>query len=531
MLEDLTQKAAPFLLPICAEQPCGKDPSYEPDFESVKAEIDKLTALSGEPPDFRRVITLGEQLLQKTAKDLRLAVWMSVARQRTNGLAGLVEGLVVTRGLASTFWDGMFPDAKRARARANLFGWLSEQATQYLLGYTPGAADRGALEALEVTYKDLDGALAEKLGDLYPGMGSLRSALRDKLRQLPAEPVKPPPAPVETAVPTPAAVAAPPPAAPSAALAAPESRNLGSADDVLPALRSVGETIVQAAGILRQADPAQAFAYRLQRTGVWLTVTELPSTEGRATRIPPPDEEDRRTLEAQLSGQRWLELLNSAEDLTNTYIYWFDLQRFVATAMDRLGAAFLTAREAMGRELLAFLDRFPTLTTLTFSDGTPFCDPATEAWLEEERAKWGGGGRQGGGSAKVDEEEAELARRFEEAKELVVSGKVGDGLSLAIQLASRGADARSRFRARVAVANLAMVGGKPDLARPILEGLVAEAERHHLEDWEPALCASVLAALLACKKATTKPDEDPGFYAVYDRLCRLDPGAALRIIG
>jgi type VI secretion system protein VasJ len=114
---------------------------------------------------------------------------------------------------------------------------------------------------------------------------------------------------------------------------------------------------------------------------------------------------------------------------------------------------------------------------------------------------------------------------------MVVGGKVPEGLSLAVQLASRGADARTRFRARLSVAKLAISGGKPEVARPILEGLLTEADRHQLEVWEPELCGSLLSALYLCRKATAKPgpEEDSVWSTVFNRLCRLDPAAALRL--
>ena len=83
----------------------------------------------------------------------------------------------------------------------------------------------------------------------------------------------------------------------------------------------------------------------------------------------------------------------------------------------------------------------------------------------------------------------------------------------------------------MSVAKLAISGGKPEVARPILEGLLSEADRHQLEDWEPELCAGLLSALFLCRKATAKPgpDEEQAWAVIFGRLCRLDPAAALRL--
>ena len=527
LLDELVEKSAPFLVPIAGANPAGSDPLYEPEFERVKLEIDKLSAMSGGAPAWPDVVAKSEGLLKGKAKDLRLCIWLTVGRLRVSGLSGFAEGLVLTSKLCGAFWDGMYPDAKRARGRANLATWLSDQTSPDLLALNVTAADRAPLEAIETIYAELDALFSDKLGQAYAGMGGLRSAVREKLRQVPAEDV-----PVAAAAPTPAPTAAAAPVATAAAPTFTAAPAVTGAEDAVPALREIGKSITGAARHLRKADPADPWPYRLQRTGAWLVVRAAPPAEGRATRIPPPPADQRKRLDALLGGQQWLELLNTAEDLTGNFLFWFDLQRLVALALDRLGAQFGPAREAMGREVVAFVTRNPLLPGLTFSDGSPFADNATETWLAEEQKKWAPSGSSAGPSAASAEDE-ELAKRFEEARELVGGGKVAEGLSLALQLASRGADARSRFRARLSVAKLAISGGKPEVARPILEGLLVEADRHQLEAWEPELCASLLSALFVCRKTTSKAsaEEDSVWTVIFGRLCRLDPAAALRLSG
>jgi hypothetical protein len=198
--------------------------------------------------------------------------------------------------------------------------------------------------------------------------------------------------------------------------------------------------------------------------------------------------------------------------------------------MDRLGALFMDARAALGREVVGFLQRFPTIVSLTYSDGSPLADPGTQAWLDEERSKHGQGGG-GAGSNSASAEDEEVTKRFAEAKELVSQGKAAEGLGLASQLAARAADARLRFRGRLAVGELALQGGKADVGRPILEQLVSEIQGRQLEEWEPTLSASVLATLLATYRALGFDFERVEIRQLCDRLCRLDPAAALKWSG
>ncbi|HXS16213.1 MAG TPA: type VI secretion system domain-containing protein, partial [Polyangiaceae bacterium] len=204
-----------------------------------------------------------------------------------------------------------------------------------------------------------------------------------------------------------------------------------------------------------------------------------------------------------------------------------------AEGLDRQGPAFTEAKKAVVSEVLAFVSAQPAILSMTFSDGTPFADDATKAWIEEQQAQLGTGGGGGGSGAnlKVDEEEAEMRTRFEAARKMVTEGQIGEGLGLAIQLSRRSSDARARFRARLETAQMALRASRPDLARPILEGLVQEAEEHRLEHWEPALCAQLFGALLkarTAKGATVGAESQLSNEGIFDRLCRLDPAAAMK---
>ncbi|MGC4068832.1 MAG: type VI secretion system protein TssA [Polyangiaceae bacterium] len=520
----LLESAERFATPISSDAPSGTDVAYDVDFEAIKSEIDKLTSVSGGQPAWRDVVEKSAVILEQRSRDLRLLSWSTVGRLQTKGVDGLAEGLAIMHRVVSSQWETLFPPMKRAKARANLIDWMNEQVLAALQPIESTVANGDAIRAIQGLYDELDSLYSDKLGDAYGGLGSLRSLLRDKVRAIPAAAAPPPPAPVAAApapaaaapAPAPVAAAPAPVAAPAAApaapaMAAPTMPTISGVESVGPALRVLGEGLSTAARHLRLADPANPAAYRLHRLGMWLNVTDLPPAEGGRTRLRPPGADVKRQLDAKVSGQQWLDLLNSAEDLTNQYIYWLDLHRHVALAMERLGALFIEARKVVGRELVSFLQRASALPSLAFSDGTPFADPGTQMWLNEVQAEFGAGAGSGGGNSKVSEEDEELQKRFEEARELVAGGKVVEGVGLAAQLAPRAPDERRRFRGRLTVAELALQGGKPEIARPILEGLVREIDERKIGDWEPELCASTVATLSAAYRFFGERDRQGRF--------------------
>jgi type VI secretion system protein VasJ len=528
----IVAQAESYSTPLTADSPSGADISYDVEFESVKTQIDKLTSMTGGQPVWRDVVEISDKILTTKSKDLRLLAWSAIGRFNTQGVEGFALGVAIASRVASAHWDTMFPPARRAKARANLFDWMNDQALSLLGAVEPSLGNGDAIRALQELYEELDAMLSEKLGDAYSGLGGMRSLLRDKVRSIPEVVVEPPPiADAPSTGSTSAAAASEPGSRQPSTSSSIEVPTITGVDDVVPALFTLGKSIVDAARQLRKADPANAWAYQLHRNGLWLPVKNPPPAEGGRTRIPPPPADVRKKVDAKVTGEQWLDLLTSSEDLSGEHLFWLDLHRYVALAMDRLGALFVEARTVVGREVVSFLQKFPTIATLTYNDGTPFADPGTQMWLDEERSKHGQGGGGGGGSTKATEEDEEVTRRFAEAKEMVGGGKVAEGLGLASQLAGRAADARLRFRGRLTVGELALQGGKPEIGRPILEQLVSEIQSRKLEDWEPSLLASALSSLLACHRGLGSDFDKSEIRQLCDQLCQLDPAAAIKWSG
>lgn len=529
--EEVTQKIASLAAPISEAGPAGVDISYDPDFEAIKAEIDKLSSIDNSEPSWTRVQDLAATLLSTKGKDLRVVSWMTVAKAKTQGWKGFAEGLAVYEGVCRAFWDTMYPEARRARPRLNAIAWMADMVNQTLLPSNVTFADGDAVRLCDELLKELDPLFAEKLGDAYVGPGQLRSLLRDKLSSIPEPAAAGTVAPPVEAAPSPGQAS---PASVGAPQAGAAVATATSASDVESAVTANGAAIVQAAAVLRAADVARPWSYLLQRYGTWIIVEETPPANDGRTYVPGPGDSLLQNLNELREGQKWLDLLNTAEALTSDYVFWLDPHRFVAAAMDRLGPQFLAARAVVGREVTHFVARLPNLENLTFSDGMPFADMQTKTWLEEEAKKYGGGGGSSAAAAAISAEDEEIAKRFAEAQTMVAEGKLADGLSTALALADRAADARSRFRARLSVGKMALDAAKPELARAMLEHLVGDVDRHELETWEPATSATLYALLVTATREVVRakggsPELDARQQCLFDKLCRLDPASAIKL--
>jgi len=94
---------------IGTEPPCGPDLRYDPAYLELER---PLQARPGEDeegePNWGEVRERGVELLGR-AKDLRVASYLALALLKTDGIAGMRDGLAVLRGLLERFWDDVHP--------------------------------------------------------------------------------------------------------------------------------------------------------------------------------------------------------------------------------------------------------------------------------------------------------------------------------------------------------------------------------------------------------------------------------------
>src|SRR6185437_2171298 len=82
----------------------GADISYDELFEKVKAEVEKLTSMSGGKVDWSSIASTSEELLSDKGKDFRVALYYGAARAEMDGVRGLLDAFVLLSELVTAFW-------------------------------------------------------------------------------------------------------------------------------------------------------------------------------------------------------------------------------------------------------------------------------------------------------------------------------------------------------------------------------------------------------------------------------------------
>jgi type VI secretion system protein VasJ len=535
------------ITPVSPDKPAGSDPGYEPEFEQLQAEIDRLSAPSadGQGVDWDKVVALSRTILEGKGKHLQTAGYLAVALMKKNGLQGLGVGAKIFSDVVTTFWDDLWPAKNRMRGRVNAIGWYKEQVQAFVSDFTTDAAfPKDFVDGLARSFDSLDAFLADKV----PDAPSFRELARfASMLPVEAAPAAPAGADAATGQATDAGqgpgvqagqagggggqTAAPGQAARPAAQAAarpaaapPKPAAPAPADDPEAWAKFAQQQMIAAAGVLLSKDVTDPRAYLLSRWGAWLSVDGPPPAEKGQTMIPPPDSAIAGALGQLVAGGQFEEAARQAESLLPAYLFWFDLSWVSAQALESSGAKGRAALEVVKAQTGLYAARVKGVENMTFSDGTPFARPATKAWLKtiEPGAS---------GPAAAAAEGSVLAKTMAEAETLAATGKFLDAVTALQAALAQTHSGRERFDALIAMSSILSRAGRPDLAGPNVDELLGLVDQYRLEQWEPDTALRGLLAAYEVLSLDTSEEGKARARQVLSRVARVNPAAAMRVSG
>ena len=544
---------------ILGDTPCGINAKYEPSFEALEAELAKQESLSSETVDWKEVKALATDLLQNTTKDYLVASYLTHSLTVTEGYTGLLVGVKILESFTENYWQDSFPPAKRLRARKTAIEWLVEKTSHFIEKNPPTNADNEVIVELANSIKNLDFSLAEKMNDQAPSMAELNRSLKRlkesaefelKANAEKAPPSAPIPTPApsstdiqeastqETSAPEPIAVPiANTPATPtastpqtSAKTAAPATQSfsspvainnsaLASEGDAKKLYKQVQDALRQLAEFHAAEKSSDPKRYRYSRAALWDSLEKMPPNKDSKTQLPKPAPDKFKKLLELFEQGDFIAVLDQAEKSASKMPYWFDGQRLIANSLIALGGEFTKAADALITELKQFLTRIPKITTLSYSDGTPFADEQTLMWIStqvliSDEANAG------------NKDNDEINEAFIEAQKLASSGNLSKGLRFLKKVSTQ--NLRDDFRIKLATAELVAQSGQAKVAIPLLERLISETKKINAIDWETDFTVKAYSVLV---RAYEKLEDDDAAQKqqqkmdAFDQLCWFDPTA------
>lgn len=117
----------------------GQDPRMLPEYEALRAEINKLSHASRPDVDWQRIHQLASRIFEIHGVDLQTAIYFTLARARLQGLRGFTEGCEFLANLIVTQWDTFWPPRHQERARVEMLDWfiarISDVVRQYPISH------------------------------------------------------------------------------------------------------------------------------------------------------------------------------------------------------------------------------------------------------------------------------------------------------------------------------------------------------------------------------------------------------------
>ncbi|MDG5814741.1 type VI secretion system protein TssA [Chitinispirillales bacterium ANBcel5] len=463
----------------------GENINYDPDFDIVKAEVGKLGNI-----DYELLEEKSLSLLREKSKDIRLFSFLGLCylkREQWEQFCDVFEALAQ---LIEKDFAALHP--LRPRAKQLALKWISEDRFMDVVEISK--PPENAHDDIKRLVKSLT-ALKQILEKEYPNGAPFPLKLfncaqkwektTEPKEEKPAEQSPPPATSSSTAA---GAQPSPQSSAPATSSASvPATDQFQAPKDALDAVR-------KSAMFLIEKEPKSSAGYRLIRAARW-GIDKAPPHEGGQTRLDPLPPQRRTFIHSLLGKGDFKVALDTVEKTFSSgpTHFWLDLQRIAYTAASQLGSEYSAVSNAILTETALFIQKVPDIKDLSYSDGTPFCDPATLDWLNGDVAELFS--FQSGTSAASGSND-QVAEERKEVNGLASSGKIEDALDYLMSKIAENNCPRDNFRRRLAVSSVMINAKRVDVALHILEHLNDLIDKHSLDVWEPSLAVEALNLLL-----------------------------------
>lgn len=517
--------------PISADKPAGADIRYDPSFDELQTEVDKLSspALAGSV-NWEKVCRLASDILMNRSKDMVAAGYLSVALVYTRRNDGFAMGLKLYLDLLERFWEDLYPSKHRMRGRVRAIEWWVEKAGIALKQLANPSFSTLQLELINENLSRLEIFLSEHL-ESFPSLNGIREFFSRS-----SEPIDAPSRheSAGNAVSEPAVEPAPLPSVKRdlEPKDSPFPRTITNRQEADDALGEGLKKVMEASSCLWQQDPASPVCYRLARKAAWYAVEDLPPSVNGRTRIPPPTTTEKNLLFDLRNRGDAEALLKAAEARLSQYIFWLDLNRLAAEALSRLGSRYEKAHEAVCQETAFLMHRLPGLENLSFSDGTPFATPETRQWLEGMVFRRNMSGEALPGPVDTSPEpgmEAAITRNIEEIQLLIRKGNLIEAMEELQRKLKSSSSKREKLLWRLALSRMLVEVGKSRLALPHLDQVLLDIENHGLEEYDPALAIDGLRLAWLALGAQAEQRFKEQATDVLHRIGRLDMPEMVRL--
>ena len=502
--------------PITTETPAGVDVRFDPCFEALQEEIDKLSspALRG-TFSWETVAALAETILKEHAKDLLVASYYGVAQVQLKGLEGLDTATEVYADLLETYWDSLYPPLKRMGGRLSAVQWWVEKMEEALEGDISEKGGGGKFPGIPAKIKRIDSFFEAHTAFGLSFVGLLKRV--EMVGSTQSEPMKNEADPI------------------SSKPTEPEDVSFDEvaldAGNMARGMASIFKNIKLASRVTRDASSHNPQSYRWLRFATWEPVKVLPPSEEGITRIAPPSPQVLAHLQSLKEEEAWEELLSQSEGALynpqNTFL--FSLHHHTADALSHMGKKFTTAHGVVCREVQLFLHRLPGVASLRFADGTPFASEETLDWL----ASIDGQGDDGeGGMPEMTSRDDEVAEVIKDVRDQAKEpGKLHEAIDALHQKVHGAVSSKEGLQLRLGLVRVLMENRCEKIAVSHVDRVFDDIVRFGLIQWDPALALNGLKVIYSTMKRISGKEAGARSAEVLAMIAGISTVEAMKLAG
>ncbi len=504
--------------PISESTPCGENVRYEPEFEEIQAEIDKLSSPSAIGViDWKRIEELSSTILSEKSKDLLVAAYLSVALLKNNKEEGLVLGVQILKDLLENFWDGMFPPKKRKKGRIRSIEWWRDKIESFIKSIAPLSFEETAFNKLVNNIDTIDKILAEKLQGA-PSILPLKRLLEQvsKIKEVPREEKGTEKKTAENKTVT----------------ISTETIDVKDDADLKRVLNQGINCFKKVASFLMESQPQNPLGYRVRRIASWVNIIDLPVNDGGKTKIPAPQPQIVTNLKGLKEKGDWKGLLNASESRLSQYPLWLDLNYFSFLALINMGNEYKKSADVVKSETACFVGRLPGLERFSFSNGLKFADSETKKWLEEIVVSISKKDEVSQDSIhkenKSDEGQMDF---FRQAQEKASQGDLISAVSILQRALKNAPTVRDRFMVLTRLIDFLVKGGKATFAFSHCDNLLEIINKYHVDEWDPTLAFEGLLSVWHCFNSARNVERKRQAVSILSKMSAIDVARVMSVVG
>ena len=515
--------AEAFIKNIDDLEPAGTDVRSLPQYETLQAEIEKLSnPHSNGSPDWPVVITLAQDLLKNSGKDILIGSYLAHALTIKNGIEGLFDGFSVIHGLIKNYWETMYPSVRRLRGRNNAVQWLVDR-TESLFNENEFIFEQeypaSLIDGINKIINEIDASLASYIGEESPNFSSLKRHVQ-KLRSHPEYTQK-------SQIISSEKIEFDHISDLSSNSDKNNNINLFSIDKSLiskenldSALQDINNNINTLSDFFLENEISDGRSYLFKRFSNWSEITFTPPHNDFISAVPGPLDQQIQILRSLRENKNNIDIINFTESIISTHPFWLDLNLACAEALMRSGEAYQQALHEVGCATSWFTHRFPEISSLKFSSGVPFADEETKKWISsldtnippsKDLEK----------SSSIDEI-LSFARNDDDLTSVIFSLKKMTNL-----FESGKINPSELLLSKIKICEIILKRGINANLSALANDIINTVERHALESWDKNLA---LQALIVSYQIYFKIDDFEKIKKTIDKISSIDTSSAFELL-